>query len=145
MTQVSRRILHKQVEEQIFETLWEAISQIRNKEEIQLFLNDFLSPTERVMLAKRLAIAILLLKEKDYETIKDLLKVSNETISKISLILKINRGYQTVINKLIRTEAGRQFWQDIESLIYRLSIPGRAFLPEEVIKHKLRHRKKTLI
>lgn len=145
MTQVSRRVLNKQVAEQIFETLWEAISQVRDKQEIQIFLNDLLTPTERIMIAKRLAIAVLLLKQHDYETIKDFLKVSGETISKISLILKMNQGFKLAINKVIKTEAGRQFWQDIENLLYRLSAPGKVFLPEEVIKYKLGHKKKTLV
>ena len=145
MSQVSRRILNKQVEEKVFETLWEAISQVRDKKEIQSFLGDLLSPTERVMIAKRLAIAVLLLKGRSYETIKDFLKVSTETVAKISIILKINNGYKIAINKVIRTEAGRQFWQDIEDLLYRLSSPGKVFLPEEVVKYKLGHRKKTLV
>lgn len=146
MTQVSRRVLHKQVEQQIFETLWEAISQVRNREDIQIFLNDLLTPTERMMIAKRLAIAVLLLKERNYETIKDFLKVSNETISKVALTLKLNRGYKIAINKVIRTQAGREFWQDIENLLYRFSTPGRVFLPEDMVKYKLGHnKKKTLV
>lgn len=145
MTQVSRRVLHKQVEEQIFETLWEAISQVRDKKDVQIFLNDLLTPTEKVMLAKRLAIAVLLLKQRNYQTIKDFLKVSGETISKISLILKMNKGFKLAINKVVRTEAGRQFWQEIENLLYRFSAPGKVFLPEETVKYKLGHRKKTLV
>lgn len=145
MSRVSKRILNKQIEQQIFETLWEAISQVKNKGDVKLFLNDLLTPVERIMVAKRLAIAILLLRGKDYETIIDLLKVSNETISKVSLILKINNGYRIAINKIIRTEAGRQFWRDVENLLYRLGTPGKAFLPEEVIKRQLGHKKKTLV
>ncbi|OGD92719.1 hypothetical protein A3C33_02270 [Candidatus Curtissbacteria bacterium RIFCSPHIGHO2_02_FULL_42_58] len=129
----------------MFETLWEAISQVRDKDDVQIFLNDLLSPIERVMIAKRLAIAALLLKGNSYETIKDFLKVSTETVAKISLILKMNKGYQLAINKLIRTEAGKQFWQEIENLLYRLSSPGKVFLPEEAVKYKLGHKKKTLV
>ncbi|OGD85851.1 hypothetical protein A3B51_03270 [Candidatus Curtissbacteria bacterium RIFCSPLOWO2_01_FULL_41_18] len=145
MSRVSKKILNKQIEEQMFETLWEAISQVKDKGDVKLFLNDLLTPVERIMAAKRLAIAILLLRGKDYETIIDLLKVSNETISKVSLILKVNNGYRIAVNKLVRTEAGRQFWRDIESLLYRLGTPGKAFLPEEVIKRQLGHKKKTLV
>ncbi|MDO8487412.1 MAG: Trp family transcriptional regulator [Candidatus Curtissbacteria bacterium] len=145
MSQVSRRLLDKRIEEQIFETLWEAISQLKDKKDIQIFLNDLLTPVERIVLAKRLAIAVLLLKSTDYGTIKNLLKVSGETISKVSLILKMNNGYKLAINKIVMTEAGRQFWQDIESALYRLGTPRKAFLPEEVIKYRLGHKKKTLV
>lgn len=137
--------MDRKIEGQIYETLWEAISQLKDKNDIQIFLNDLLSPVERIVLAKRLAIAVLLLKSTDYETIKNLLKVSGETISKVSIILKMNGGYKLAINKIALTEAGREFWQDIESLIYRLGTPRKAFLPEEVIKYRLGHKKKTLV
>ena len=145
MTQVSRRLLNKQIEQQIFETLWEAISQLKNKTEIQIFLTDLVTPTERIVLAKRLAIAVLLLKNTNYETIKDLIKVSGETISKVALTLKMSNGYRIAINKIVRTESGRQFWQDVESLLYRLGTPGKTFLPEKQIKYKLGHKKKTIV
>ena len=146
MSQISRRILNKQVEEKVFETLWEAISQVKSKDDVKLFLSDLLSPVERIMVAKRLAIAVLLLKGSSYETIIDILKVSNETISKIALILRANSGYKIAVNKLLRSEAGREFWQGIEDLIYRLSSPGKVFLPEEVVKYRLGHsKKKTLV
>lgn len=145
MSRVSKRILNKTVEDQIFETLWESLSQIHDKDDIQLFLNDLLFPVERIMVAKRLAIAILLLKGKSYETIIDFLKVSNETISKISLILKSNNGYRVALNKLIKSDAGRQFWQDIENILYRFSSPGKVFLDEAVVKYRLGHKKKTLV
>lgn len=145
MSRVSKRIINRQIEEQMFETLWEAISEVKNKADIKLFLTDLLTPVERIMVAKRLAIAVMLLKGKDYETIIDLLKVSNETISKIVLVLRMNNGYKIAINKVIRTEAGREFWQGIEDLLFRLSSPGKVFLPEEVVKYKLGHKKKTLV
>lgn len=137
-------MLNRNVEERMYNTLWEAISLIRSKHEIVSSLNDLLTPNERIMVAKRLGIAILLVKNTDYDTIKDMLKVSNETISKVSTILKISNGYRTMVKKILRSEAGRQFWQDVESLIYRWSSPGKVFMPEEAIKYRLGHKKKTL-
>ncbi|MEX2028377.1 MAG: Trp family transcriptional regulator [Candidatus Curtissbacteria bacterium] len=145
MTRISRRILGKQIENEIFETLWEAISQVRTKQDVQLFLNDLLTPSEKLMIAKRLSIAVLLLKNRTYGEICDLLKVSNETVSRIALVLKMNTGFMIGINKVVKTEAGKQFWQDIENLLYRMSSPGKAFLPEEVVKHKLGHKKKNIV
>jgi TrpR-related protein YerC/YecD len=145
MAQVSRRRLHPNTEEKIYNTFWEAISQLKSEQEISLFLNDLLSPTEKVMLAKRLAIAALLTKGYTYVDIKDLLKVSQETISKVSLSLNINTGYQLAINKIAKSEATRAFWQDIGSAVYRMSSPGKAFMAEGAIRHKLGHRKKTLV
>jgi len=109
VAQVSRRLLNKQIEQQIFETLWEAISQLKNKTEIQIFLTDLVTPTERIVLAKRLAIAVLLLKNTNYETIKDLIKVSGETISKVALTLKMSNGYRMRLTKLYELKADDNF------------------------------------
>ena len=146
MSRVSKKVLNKQIEEQMFETLWEAISRVRGKADTKLFLADLLTPVERIMVAKRLGIAVMLMKGKDYETIIDVLRVSNETISKIALILRMNNGYKIAVSKIVRSEAGKEFWQDIENLIYRISSPGKVFLPEEVVKYRLGHsKKKTLV
>ncbi|MDO8487105.1 MAG: YerC/YecD family TrpR-related protein, partial [Candidatus Curtissbacteria bacterium] len=133
------------VEDKIFQTFWEAIAKLQNQKEIQMFLHDLLSPTERTMLAKRLAIAALLLKGHTYESVMDILKVSNPTVAKVSLTLNLNPGYKIVINKIAKSEATREFWQDIGSAMYRISSPGKAFMPEGAIKHKLGHKKKTLV
>ena len=145
MSRVSKKVLNRQIEEQMFETLWEAISQVKRKADVKLFLADLLTPVERIMVAKRLGIAVMLLKGKDYETIIDILRVSNETISKIALILRTNNGYKIAVDKIVRSEAGREFWQDIENLIYRLGTPGKVFLPEEVVKYRLGHNKKRTL
>jgi|SRR3990167_5540087 len=145
MPQVSKRILSKEVEEKMFETLWEALSQLRRREDIQLFLDDFLTPVERIMLAKRLAIAVLLLKGANYEGIRDFLKVSNDPISRVQLAIKHKKGYRVAIDKLIRTEAGREFWRDIASLIHRLGVTSDTFVDEKLVRRKLGIKKKTLI
>ena len=75
MSQVSKRFVHKQVESKMYETLFEALKHLKSKEEIQSFLADLLSPIEKTMLAKRLAIAALLMRNYDYQTIMDMLKV----------------------------------------------------------------------
>lgn len=145
MSQVSRRKLHKSVEEKIYNTLWEAVAKLNSDEEIKLFLNDLLSPTERTMIAKRLAIASLLAKGHTYDVIKDLLKVSQETVAKVSIAMSQSSGYISTINKIAKSEATREFWKDIESALYRISSPGKVFMPENAIKYKLGHKKKTLV
>jgi len=93
------------------------LSQLKNKGDVKIFLADLLTPTERIMAAKRLAIAVMLLKNFDYGRIKEAVKVSNETISKVSTIVKRNYGYRLAVNKITKTEAGKRFWADIEDLI----------------------------
>lgn len=66
MTQVSKYPVHRDVEKRMFEIFKTTISNLKHSEEIEDFLEDFLSPVEKIMLAKRLAIAVLLAKNYTY-------------------------------------------------------------------------------
>ena len=144
MPLVSRRVLSKNTEEKIYHTLWEAISKLKSKEEIRLFLNDLLSPIERIMIAKRLAVAVLLTKGYSYLSIKDMVKVSQETIAKVSITLNNNSGYKLTINKIAESEATKEFWEEIIRLAHRIGTRD-TLAPEDLIKNKLGHKKKTLV
>ena len=145
MPLVSKRILPKGVEEKISETLLEAVSQVKDRGEVSAFINDLLSPVERLMVGKRLAIAVLLIKGLDYESIKDLLKVSNATVAKVSVILKLNMGYRLAVEKIAKTEAGRLFWQDLARFVHRLGTPSDTFADEDMLNRKFGLKKRTIL
>lgn len=145
MPQVSKRIISKDIESRMFETLWEAIATVKSTKEVQTFLNDLLSPTEKTMMAKRLAIAALLLKGFSYESIKDLLKVSNETIAKVAVTLNVNTGYKLVVGKIAKSETLREFWQQIERIDVRMTNRNDYVTPDDYLKIKLKHQRKTLV
>lgn len=145
MPQVSKRKLSRDIESKITESLLEAISQVRSKAEVSIFIEDLLTPTERIMVSKRLSIAILLLKGWNYDSIKDLLKVSSETVSRIALILKTKKGYRVAMEKLLNTEAGRQFWQDIVKLMHRIGNTRDTFVDDDLLNKKFGYGKKTIV
>ena len=145
MAQISKKYLSAEVQNRITQTLLEAVSQVRGKEDTSLFLNDLLSPTEKVVLAKRLAIAVLLLKGWGYESIQNFLKVSSDTVGKVSLTVKQNQGYRKIVERMLKTEAGREFWRDIVKLGHRLGTHDK-FLDEGLLDKKFGFdRKKTLL
>lgn len=77
---------------------------IKNKSEFDLFLNDFLSPTEKIMLSKRFATAVLLAKGNSYDEIKQTLRVTSATIAKMNIYIKygakgLNKTIQDVLKK----------------------------------------------
>lgn len=142
MSQVSKRILPKNIQERLFQNFWEIFAQIKKPKDVALFLEDFLSPTEKIMLAKRLTIAILFSKGFDHRSISSLLKVSTSTVNNISMFLKTNSpGYKLLIRKYTQKEIFKEFIKDLERTIYRLQ-PGQHFTDEELIKVKLGHKKK---
>jgi len=118
MTQVSKRPIHKDVEKRIFEVFKETIASLRNHEEIEDFLEDFLSPVEKIMLAKRLSIAVLLAKGYRYPTIANILRVTPPTIASVSISLKYSgKGYKKAVEKILANERLSEFWQKVEDML----------------------------
>ena len=99
---------------------WESLSALRNTKDVELFLFDLLTPTERIVLAKRLAIAVLLTKGYGYENIMNILKVSSPTVSRVKAWLNLGDGYKLVIKKILRKETWKEFLEGIEKTLYDL-------------------------
>jgi uncharacterized protein YerC len=108
----------------MFEILLKTLSDLRNRSEIEEFLQDFLSPVEKIMLAKRLSIAVLLAKGYDYKSIRKTLRVSPPTIAQVALALKYaGRGYKRVVEKILKEEKMEDFWQKVDDVINDLVPP----------------------
>jgi uncharacterized protein YerC len=124
MTQVSKYPISKEVEGRIFEVLTEVIADLKQSLEINEFLEDFLSPVEKIMLAKRLSIAVLLAKGYDYRQIQKILHVTPPTIASVNLSLKYTgQGYKRVVEKIIHGEKMEEFWQKVDDVIADLVPP----------------------
>lgn len=138
MTKISKRLLDKNLQNQIFEVFTESIIELKNSEDVKNFLNDLLSPVERIMLVKRLAIAILLTKGYTYEMIDDALKVSHTTIMKISFWLKYgeNNGYKKVIENFLKKKGREEKFDKIEEILLQFSGPKRYKSPAYERKSK---------
>ncbi len=145
MTQVSKYPISKEVADRIFEIFLKSFVAIKNKEEADQFITNFLTPTEKIMLAKRLAIAFLLEKGYDYRTIQRIIRVSTATIASVNLVrLHGSEGYKKLIAKILREESIKNFLE--EATIKLLSIPATStkgggayrYLKQELEKNKRR-------
>ena len=127
MPQISKRKLTSKTEVRLFEIFWETISELKGSMAVEEFLTDLLTPTEKIMLSKRLAIAVMLLKGYGYESIEDGLKVTSGTISSISLWLKHSgSGYRKVVEKLAKKEKVQELLDGFEYVIELLK-PEKTF------------------
>lgn len=125
MTQISKRFLQKQVEGRILDLLWTSLSSISQKEKVALFLDDLLTPTEKIMIAKRLAIAFMLMKGYSYPTINSMLKVTDTTIWNVKTNLSYRgQGYKTAIEQIMSKEKWEKFWDDLDHFL-TMTIPPR--------------------
>lgn len=110
MTQVSKYPISSKVYEKILEIFFKSLSEIKMNDESRQFIKDFLTPTEQIMLAKRLAVAFLLEKDYDFRTITRILRVSLTTVARVNLMRKYGgQGYQNMIKKILTEEQVKNF------------------------------------
>ena len=81
--QIGRPFWNKKVEGRINEVFCQMLANIKDVEQAKNFVDEFFTATEKINLAKRLGIFILLKKGADYESIRRALHVSLGTIGKI--------------------------------------------------------------
>lgn len=128
MSQISRFPLKQSVRNEILHSLWWLIANLQKEEEVAKFLDEFLTKTEKVMFAKRLAIVLMLEKGYSYYDIRDTLKVSTSTVQRIAQWLeKRGEGYQLALNKLARKKQLESFWQVIGEMIEMIGKGKRVF------------------
>ena len=126
MTQVSKYPLRKEIEQRMFEVFLDSIGMVTTRDHVQKLIDDLFSPTERVMIAKRLSIALLLLKKYDQRTVAKLLKVSLGTVNKVSLLLqKGSGGFEIVINAILKQEKFNDFLEKIDDTIANIMPPPK--------------------
>lgn len=123
MAQVSKYPISKVVADRIFEVFIKTLISVKDKKEADDFAYDLFSPTEKIMLSKRIAIAFLLLKGYQYREISKILRVSLTTIGSISLSVRHGRGsYEKVLTKITKEEDLEEFFSKVVEKL--LSMPA---------------------
>lgn len=124
MGRVSKRKIDSEIEERIFEIFWDYLATLRDPKDIHEFLISLLSFTEQTMIAKRLAIAVLLNRGYNYEQIDQTLKVSKSTVGAIHKQILIGAsGYQKAIQRISNKENLEKFLNNVEEIAIKLSGP----------------------
>lgn len=122
MTRISRYKLKEEVLNKAFFLFFEIVGKKNDREEFNNIIFDLLSPTERIMIAKRITLVYLLLKNIDYLTIVDVLKVSPATIAKFRLLMEKSTGIVPAFKNILRNEKIGEF---LEGLYLNLRGPGQ--------------------
>jgi TrpR-related protein YerC/YecD len=116
--QVSKKSINKNLEKEVFETLYQTLVDLKTPKEAKSFLEDVLGKNESIALAKRLAVAYYLINNRSYENIKENLKVSSATIATIDKAKK-SAGYQVALKKIDADKWASEWSSKIESLFKR--------------------------
>src|SRR3989344_1514062 len=98
MTQVSHRYIPPWTYEKILDIFLVSFLRIRDKDTSKRFFEEFLTPTEKIMLAKRITALYLLFKKVSILVTADILKLSTSTVAKYSYFLKRNNELSKIFS-----------------------------------------------
>ena len=126
MAQISKYRLFEKAEAEIKSLFTEIIALLSHPQDIADFLDDFLTPTERIVLSKRITVALLLKQGYSYEVIIKTLKVSAPTIADISLKLKYSgKGYHKILDRILAQKKIKGIFNTIENFGLEVLTIGR--------------------
>ena len=113
MTRISKYRVEDKVLEKLYKLMFEIISNMDEEERFTGIVNELLSPTEKIMISKRVAIIYLLMKKIDYIIISDVLKVSSTTIAKFHSIMKKGKEIRNILEGIIENEKIKDFFEEL--------------------------------
>ncbi len=125
MSHVSRRRLKQKTYEKVHNTFLELMAFPREKKRAHLFLTDVLTRTERLMLAKRLAVIVMLCRGYSGYKIRTALKVSPSTTTRLAAAL--HKGAFPYLEKLFhykRTAPWKREAEDFWDTLYKVLLMG---------------------
>jgi len=121
MTNVSKRLMKKEVFIRINNQFREIVSNLKSSAGTQEFMSDFLTRSEELMLSKRLSIIFMLNEDIPFGVVTKTLKVSPTTVTKIGRILD-RGGYQGVLKEIRKKKNREFFWAELE-VLFRMGMP----------------------
>lgn len=121
MPQVSQRKLKNGLENKLFDIFFQIVCSVQNQKDFSSVFLDMFSHTERLMIAKRIAIMLLLTKEIDYRSICKVLKVSVTTVCKYRMLLDHN---QAIKQKLAHIQQNDKVMDAIAQIYLIFRPPG---------------------
>jgi len=119
MPHVSYKKLKKEHLQKLYDEFSVALEKSARKSWVKFFLNDFLTHTEKIMLAKRFAVIYLLSKDVPPSYIFESLHMSPATIFRMST--KYNIGKYSSLLKTIKKE-NADIWKILEKIL-RAGLP----------------------
>ena len=112
----SDKDINPSLSNQIRKIFAQTVTDLRDLNESDTFLADFLTKSEYDAFAKRLAIAYFLKKGKSYSNIKNNLKVSSATIAEIRVLME-KPGIQLALKKIEAEEWANQWSEKIKKFV----------------------------
>ena len=131
MTNISKSPLDSEQEHRLFEQLG-ALFKNKSAGENNLLLEELLGAEEKIMLAKRLAIIVLLYRKQTLYFIAQTLHVSPATVSRVAILLQTGRYSHICKNFDSKTKKAIDMLQAIDDILHLGGL-----LPHYGMTHKM--------
>ena len=119
MVNISKRLVDEKELFKIYQLFFKVINQASNKDEFFQLIQDILSPSEQIMISKRIGVIYLLIKNVDKPTITKYLKVSMATVDKYYfLYYKKKTKLILTIESFLENEKIGHFFEDLFADIF---------------------------
>jgi len=123
MVNISKQRLKKETRAKLFNQLSKLVTRASSKSST-VFLEELLSETEHIMIAKRLAVILLIRTDMPKKTIARVLLMSKTTVSKIDEKYQ-NGGYKTLTKVLGKSKKEREQVLNTLERILRAGMPSQ--------------------
>ena len=113
---ISEHKIHTSLKNQIVKSLAQTLVDLKNQNEAEQFLKDFLNDSELETFAKRLAVSYWLKKGRSYSNIKENLKVSSATVATIQNLMG-KSGFKLALKNLEADEWANVWSEKIKKFV----------------------------
>lgn len=114
MTRISKQAVSEKILLRIYQLFFKVFNKSSSQDIFLTLIDDIFTPTEKIMMAKRIGIVYLLLKGIPQEAISNTLKVSSSTVATYALhYYQRNTKIVEIIKDLIFKEKTLGFLEDI--------------------------------
>jgi uncharacterized protein YerC len=149
MAQISKKKLDKNVEIEMFNQFWNSLSNIDSPSSASEFYSDLLTKTEKYILAKRLACAVLLIRNHSASEINKSIHITYSTIGSVASWVKNARPKtQKILKQISKNQNWVKITDQIDAVLDKLPPRyGSNWSEEGKEKHKrnlLRSARSTL-
>ncbi len=122
MPHVSRRRVKRKVFVKLNEGLIDTLADLHSRAEFSRLTKDLLTPTERIMLSKRIAIILMLKRGYSFRTIVKTLQVTQQTVVRFWKMLKHGKFSYLKPNK---KNSGEKNFLEVLEKIFQANLPPR--------------------
>ncbi len=124
MPKVSQNVLSKETQAEVVNAFIRVLVKIDDDKLLRRFLDDLLTPTEKLMLAKRLMVVMLLQRGYSFGAVCHVLKMSKTTVHLLHRDLrKSGEGYRKVFDLFFRESKGHRLISAIDRFLDAVTLP----------------------